>query len=360
MEAERVGQPGRQVNELTLIETIAGFPKEEIIPAMRDYLMVSIELAYVTIMRLWCFLVDGARTVFGLATMVLLLTVIVVIQSAENTGILSSRKQDVPILEEMEHSEEGVMSTVANGKLEAADVESEAAEGEREADEEENEVRSMRQLASRPAATTLSNLQIRTVLEQGRRLLALRSRFRAMEERQSNAERAKHVLKGSGAQLVTAGAVVPAKAQLVERRELNGLRRSKAKSEETATREVAAEKSTGQKRLTTICQETTAGAIRLALFGQKEEEEGDGYREKEWMTPEWKAKDWRPMPKYVETMSECVKPATAGARHVWSSKMVIKQNQWRRELLCLKRRNRASGESWMDIWSDACNRRSHS
>ena len=52
-------------------------------------------------MRLWCYLVDGARTVFGLAAMVLLLTVIMVIQSAENTGILSSRKQDVPILEEM-------------------------------------------------------------------------------------------------------------------------------------------------------------------------------------------------------------------------------------------------------------------
>ena len=81
---------------------------------------------------------------------------------------------------------------------------------------------------------------------------------------------------------------MPEKAQLVERRELNGLRRSKAKSEETATRH--------------------------ALFGQNEEEEGDGYREKEWMTPEWKAKEWRPMPKYVETMSECVKSATAGAR----------------------------------------------
>ena len=32
------------------------------------------------------------------------------------------------------------------------------------------------------------------------------------------------------------------------------------------------------------------------------------------MTPEWKAKEWRPMPKYVETTSEYVKSATAGAR----------------------------------------------
>ena len=45
MEAKRVGQPpGRQVNELTLIETIAEFPKEEIIPAMRDYLMLRLSL----------------------------------------------------------------------------------------------------------------------------------------------------------------------------------------------------------------------------------------------------------------------------------------------------------------------------
>ena len=32
------------------------------------------------------------------------------------------------------------------------------------------------------------------------------------------------------------------------------------------------------------------------------------------MTPEWKEKKWRPMPKYVETTSECVKPVTAAAR----------------------------------------------
>ena len=38
------------------------------------------------------------------------------------------------------------------------------------------------------------------------------------------------------------------------------------------------------------------------------------------MTPEWKEKEWRPMPKHVEMTSECVKTATAAARQ----RMVVK------------------------------------
>ena len=99
-----------------------------------------------------------------------------------------------------------------------------------------------------------------------------------MEERQSNAERAKHVLKDSGVQLVIVEAAVPAKAQLVERIELNGLKSSKAKNEKAATRELAAEEPAGQKRELDATHPgenvTSTGAIMLALFGQKEEDDG--------------------------------------------------------------------------------------
>ena len=106
----------------------------------------------------------------------------------------------------------------------------------------------------------------------------------------------------------------------MERIELNGLKSSKAKNEETATREVAAEEPAGQKRELDATHPgenvTSTGAIMLALFGQKEEEEEAGHMEKEWMTLEWKEKEWMPMPKYVEMTSECVKTAAARQRMV--------------------------------------------
>ena len=98
MEAERAGPPipVREVDELTLvIETIEGCRKEEIIPAMIEYLRESVGPACLIITKRWSNLVDGARTVFGLAVVMLFLIVIKVIHIIE-TGLITIRNQDMP------------------------------------------------------------------------------------------------------------------------------------------------------------------------------------------------------------------------------------------------------------------------